>query len=251
MIRKFVTTFAFLMSFSGESREFVVGVEDVAYYPLYDFKNGRDSYTKALLDEFGRQAGHTFKYLPLPIKRFNTWLIEEQIDFKYPDNERWNPDGQLLHNFIYSDSTIRLVAGTLTSVERALEPKDFKVIGTLLGFHPTQWIDQIRSKQIYLYENSSTLMLIQQVLRGQVDGLDLEQSVVNYHLKTIGKPDAIKINRNFSYEVYDYYLSTIKHQDVIAEFNQFLKDNQDFIEQLKIKYEIVDYRPFETKKTAQ
>lgn len=245
----FISLFIFV-STSSVGRDFVVGVEDVAYYPLYDFRNKNDSYTKALLDEFGRQAGHTFTYLPLPIKRFNTWLIEDQIDFKYPDNERWNPDGQLLHSFIYSDSTIKLVAGTLTSVERDLKQRDFKVIGTLLGFHPTQWIDQIRSKQVHLYENSSTLMLIQQVLRGQVDGIDIEQSVVNYHLKQLNKPNAIALNKRFTYEVYDYYLSTIKHKDVILEFNAFLRDNQPFLEQLRIRFEIVDYRPFLPEKPA-
>ncbi|MDC2888064.1 hypothetical protein [Psychrosphaera algicola] len=244
MLKILLAFLALTLPFQCDSRNFVIGVEDIAYYPLFDFQKDGDSYTKALFTEFGKQSGHTFTYLPLPIKRFNKWLIEDNIDFKYPDNERWNPSGQQVDSFIYSDSTIRLVAGTLTAVDRNLTEKDVKVLGTLLGFYPTQWIEQIKSKQVQLYENSSTLMLLQQVLRGQVDGIDLEPSVVQYHLKKLGKPGALVVNKNLTYEVYDFYLSTIKHQDIIVEFNQFLKDNQPLLAELRRKFEIVDHRPY-------
>lgn len=244
MLKIILALFAFTLSFQSVCKNYVIGVEDIAYYPLFDFQKGGDSYTKALFDEFARQSGHTFTYLPLPIKRFNEWLLEDNIDFKYPDNARWYSNRIPSHSLYFSDSTIRLVAGTLTAVDRNLTEKDLKVIGTLLGFYPTQWIDQIKSKQVHLYENSSTLMLIQQVLRGQVDGIDLEPSVVEHHLKLLGKPGFLAVNKNLTYEVYDFFLSTIKHQDVILEFNKFLKGNQPFLAELRRKYGIIDYRPY-------
>lgn len=235
--------------YSAQAKEFVVGVEDVSYYPLYDFPSGRGGYTKDLLDEFGRQYGHKFVYLPLPIKRFSRWLIEHQIDFKYPDNIRWNPDGKVYKDFVYSDATISLVAGTLTLAEKYKKRDQIKVLGTLLGFHPTQWIKEIKAGDVKLYEHSSTLVLIQQVLRGHVDGIDLEPSVVNYHLKLLGKADALRVNKDLSFEVYNYYLSTIRHKDVIAQFNEFLKRNQPFLKKLRTKYQIIDVSPY-TKKPA-
>ena len=234
-----------------KAKTYVIGVEDVPYYPLYDFRNGKVSYASELLNEFARQYNFDIQFMPVPIKRFSRWLIEEQIDFKYPDNVRWNNkliiDDKRVNtdNFIYSDSTIKLVAGTITPVEKPINPNDFKVLGTLLGFHPTQWIKQIENKRVTLYESSSTLVLLQQVLRGQIDGLDIEPSVANHHLKLLGKPGALAINKNFTYEVYDYYLSTIKHKDVIEQFNQFLKENRSFLEMLREKYEIIDHRPYE------
>lgn len=238
-----------LSSFSPAAQEFVVGVEDISYYPLYDFPSGRGGYTKDLLDEFGRQYGHKFVYLPLPIKRFSRWLIEHQIDFKYPDNVRWNPDGKVYKDFVYSDATISLVAGTMTLSEKYHSREQIKVLGTLLGFHPTQWINEIKAGDVKLYEHSSTLVLIQQVLRGHVDGIDLEPSVVNYHLKLLGKNEALTVNKNMSYEVYNYYLSTIRHKDVIAQFNEFLRRNQGYLKKLRAKYQIIDISPY-TKKPA-
>jgi len=242
---------ALINSYATYAKTYVIGVEDVPYYPLYDFRNGNASYTSDLFNEFGRQYNHEFEFLPLPIKRFSMWLLEEQIDFKYPDNVRWN-DNLFIDNkhvntdtFIYSESTIKLVAGTITPVGKHIDRNNLKVLGTLLGFYPTQWIKQIENKKVVLYESSSTLVLLQQVLRGQVDGIDIEPSVVNHHLKLLGKPNALAINRNFTYEVYDYYLSTIKHEKVIKQFNQFLKDNQQFLKILREKYQIIDHRPYE------
>ena len=227
------------------AKDFIVGVEDVSYYPLFDFGRGGESYAKELIDEFGRQYNYNFIYLPLPIKRFSRWLIEEQIDFKYPDNEMWNVSKSEQMPFIYSDSTIRLVAGTITPVGKKIKEGELKVLGTLLGFYPTQWINEIRSKEVKLYESSSTLVLLQNVLRGQVDAIDIEPTVVLHHLKILGKPNALELNTNFSYVVYDYYLSTIKHKGVILQLNQFLKDNKTFLSYLRTKYDVFDYKPYE------
>mgnify|MGYP000161826655 CR=1 FL=1 len=237
----------FCSSGRAESTSFVVGVEDLSYYPLFDFGRGGESYTKELLDEFGRQYDYKLTYLPLPIKRFDRWLLDDQIDFKYPDNARWYPNNKAPESFIFSNSTVRLVAGTITPVTKEYTRKNLKVLGTLLGFYPTQWVDQIKNKEVTLFESSSTLVLLQQVLRGQVDGVDIEPSVVAHYLSVIGKPGALQINKNFSYEVYDYFLSTIKHQNVIEEFNQFLVKNKAFIEKLRKKYNIFDHRPYEAK----
>ena len=231
--------------FPSSAKDYVVGVEDVSYYPLFDFGQGRESYAKELIDEFGRQYGHTFTYLPLPIKRFSKWLIEEQIDFKYPDNVRWNASQTAHETFIFSDSTIRLVAGTITVADKPMPKDRLKVLGTLLGFYPTLWINEIKRKEVTLYESSATLVLLQNVLRGQVDAIDIEPSVVMHHLKRLGRPNALALNTNYKFEVYDYYLSTIRHGDVIAEFNQFLKDNQAYLIKLRKKYEIFDHRPYE------
>ncbi len=87
--------------------------------------------------------------------------------------------------------------------------------------------------------------MVQQLIAGHIDGIDIEQSVIRYYLKELGKPtDTSVIDRRFRYEVYDYHFSTIKHPKIIKEFNEFLSSNKVFIEQLNKKYKITDYRPF-------
>lgn len=73
----------------AQANTFVIGVEDISYYPYFDFISGNTSFVKALFEQFANDNGYQISYLPLPIKQFRKWLHEENIDFKFPDNTRW------------------------------------------------------------------------------------------------------------------------------------------------------------------
>ncbi len=69
------------------AKEFIIGVEDVSYYPLYDFSStdtNRPSFSKDLLSTFFEQHNYSYRFVALPIKRFNKWYEENGIDFKFP-----------------------------------------------------------------------------------------------------------------------------------------------------------------------
>lgn len=242
----FISLLTFCTQAFVQQTTFRIGVEDVPYYPLFDFKTERNTFSRELLDEFAKQQGYTFIYVPLPIKRFAYWLLENKVDFKYPDNARWYADPTFINNFTFSEATVTLVAGTSVLTSDLNRPvKQFKSVGTLLGFYPTTWINQINAGEVSLHEDPSTLILIKQLLNRDVDGIDIEPSVINHHLNLLGKSsDEISIDRRFEYNIYEFYFSTIKHPKVIDEFNQFLINNQALVEQLKVKYKIIDHRPY-------
>ena len=225
-----------------QAQEFIIGVEDVPYYPLYEFKSNRNTHSRELLDAFSSTKGYKFIYLPLPIKRFETWLLEEKIDFKYPDNSRWYSSAKTTEKCTFSESTIKLIAGT-SVLQSSLKKStsEFKSIGTLLGFYPTHWIEQIQSGKVKLYEDVSTKILVQQLVSGNIDGIDIEPSVIQYYLEELGKPsDTSTIDRRYDYDVYDFHFSTIKHPKIIEEFNEFLRENKALLEHLNKKYKITD-----------
>jgi hypothetical protein len=239
-----LTTLTYLQSL--QAQEFIIGVEDIYYYPLFEFKSDRETHSRELLDSFAASKGYKFTYLPLPIKRFEKWLIEDKIDFKYPDNPRWYADDSTSRKLTFSQSSVWLIAGT--SVLKSSLKKDkpeLKSVGTLLGFYPTTWIDEIKSGQIKLYEDASTKMLVQQLIMGHIDSIDIEPSVINYYLEELGKPsDTIVIDTSYKYDIYGFHLSTIKHPNIIKEFDDYLKNNKVLLEQLNKKYQITDYRPY-------
>jgi hypothetical protein len=229
-----------------QAQEFIVGVEDISYYPLFEFQSDRNTHTKELLNTFAASKGYKFTYLPLPIKRFERWLLEDKIDFKYPDNSRWYADDSVTRKLTFSQSSIWLIAGTSvlkSSIKR--KKSDLKSVGTLLGFYPTTWIDEIKSGKVELYEDASTKILVQHLIAGHIDSIDIEPSVINYYLKELGQPtDTVVIDRKYKYDVYGFNFSTIKHPQIIKEFDEFLKSNSVLLEQLNKKYNIVDYRPY-------
>ncbi len=238
--------FVLISSSNLKAQEFIVGVEDVDYYPLYEFKSNRNTHSRELLNAFSATKGYKFIYMPLPIKRFETWLLENKIDFKYPDNSSWYSSTNTTEKCTFSESTIKLVAGTSvlkSSLKKSTS--EFKSIGTLLGFYPKHWIGKIQSGKVKLYEDVSTKILVQQLVAGHIDGIDIEPSVVQYYLEELGKPsDTSIIDRRYDYNVYGFHFSTIKHPQVIAEFNEFLRENKALLEHLNKKYKITDHRPY-------
>jgi DNA-binding transcriptional ArsR family regulator len=244
-LRYFIFASAFALSCQLQAKQFVVGVEDISYYPLFDFNDVKPTYTTEMFALFEQYSGYKFKFVPLPVKRFEKWLLEENIDFKYPDNVRWSTDSSIYNKLKFSESTIKLVASTMTlSNKDFTESSRFKTLGTLFGFYPTLWIPKIKSGEVSLYEHPSTIILVRQVLNGHIDGIDLEPSVVNYALSKLNAAGQLTVNRRFTYQVYDYQLSTIKHAEVIKVFNKFLKDKRVELNAIRNRLNIIDPAPY-------
>lgn len=101
----------FLLVFASIfSKEYVVGVEDISYYPHYESIDGvfQDSYSKAILDLFSEYSGHKLVYKPLPVKRLFRSIVNGSIDFKYPDNEYWSADDKKGADIKYSKGEYKL-----------------------------------------------------------------------------------------------------------------------------------------------
>ena len=232
-----------ISSFLLPAKNFVIGVQDVSYFPLYDFPN--PSHSKDVLDAFAKSKGYNFTYVKLPVLRINKWYEEQNIDFKYPDNVRWFPDKKIQSSLIFSDSVVELVSCVMTTKRNQhLFKHDIKRVSLLLGFHPTLWIDLIKSGNTQLVESPSTINIVKQTLLGSADAINLEPSVVNHHLKLLGKEGELVINKNIPYQVYSYHLSTMNYPLVLKEFNYFLAKNKVLLSELKNKYQLVDVEPF-------
>jgi len=230
------------VSSAVENNEFVIGVEAVNYYPLIDFTlndSTKDSYTKELLTRFFNSKNYEFRFLALPIKRFDKWYVEEEIDFKYPDNPRWRTKKDDLLKIVFSDPTIKLIAGSYVLKKNRMLPKDkIKKLGTILGFIPTLWFDEVASGELRLIEESSPFGIVKHVLYGNVDATNIDENVIRYNLKLLGQPDKIVLNREAKREVFSYQLSTMKYPEIIDEFNVFMKNNKQIIDKIKKKYGI-------------
>ena len=73
-------------------------------------------------------------------------------------------------------------------------------------YYPATWVKQIESGQVQLYEDVSTIILLQRLIAKHIDGIDIEPSVLRYYLKELGKPaDTCVIDRRYEYQVYSYH----------------------------------------------
>jgi polar amino acid transport system substrate-binding protein len=227
------------------SASFIIGVEDINYYPYFDFESANPSFSKDLFEQFAADSGHQISFLPLPIKQFNKWLFEENIDFKFPDNQRWqqqpvSPE----HSLHFSDDILMMTAGTLVMSENKDKPESFiKNVGTIAGFQPTLWMEQIAQGKVKIIEDRSPKILVKQLVHGIVDGLDIDLAVANYHLHELQLNNKIVISSNIIRQVFAYKLSTLKYPQVIEQFNRWLLNNEEFVTALKARYGILDVEP--------
>jgi polar amino acid transport system substrate-binding protein len=198
-----------------------------------------------LLDKFAEDSGHKITYLPLPINQFSKWFFEEDIDFKFPDNRRWQEAWNTRQLDIhYSDDVLIMTAGTVILRKNQYKKQDFfKIIGIITGFLPTQWLEQLKQGHVEIIEDSSPKVLVNQLVHNIVDGLDIDLAVANYHLNELKLKEELVVSQNTSRQIFSYQLSTLKYPLIIEQFNRWLAQNHSFTDKLKQQYGIQNVEP--------
>lgn len=232
----------------AQAGSYVVGVEDINYYPYFDFTSDKTTFAKSLFDQFAKDSGHTISYLPLPIKQFPKWLYEENIDFKFPDNARWQEKSNIHHLSIhFSDPVVAMTAGTLVLAKNKHKEKDFfKTIGTITGFEPTLWKKQIEQGNVTIYEDSSSKILVKHLVNGLIDGLDIDLAVANDGLQKLQIQQKLVLSEKLPKQDFSYRMSTVKYPIVIEQFNQWLVKRSKYIETQKVNFGILAVEPRQT-----
>ncbi|MFW5962616.1 MAG: substrate-binding periplasmic protein [bacterium] len=232
----------FTMTGLAGAETYVVGVENISYYPYYTINEdgNYDGYAREVLDLFAEEKGYTFEYRDLPLNRLFSNLVEQKIDFKFPDNPYWSADLKEGKDVVYSDSVVKFVDGAMVipeNVGKSIE--EVKRLGKIMGFTPWPFLDLIESGEIKEIETPNYEALLMQAVRGRVDVAYTNIAVGNYQLKEVlDDPDALVFDENLPYDESSYLLSTAKHPELIEEFNQFLQENSETIEELKEKYNV-------------
>ena len=90
-IKAVVLCWLLVTSFSAFSaqQQFIVGTEDINFYPHYDFtRPDSPGFANEVLALFSKEYGYRFSFQPLPVKRLYHEL-DNLVDFIYPDNPHW------------------------------------------------------------------------------------------------------------------------------------------------------------------
>jgi ABC-type amino acid transport substrate-binding protein len=223
--------------------KYVIGVEDISYLPYYT-ADGKEyaGFARELLDDFSKSAGVEFEYLPLPINNlFGKFLApNSKIDFKFPDNENWAQDLKKDSKLIYSSSVADYTDGVMVTPARHSKGKDqIKKLATFRGFTAWDFLGDIKSKKIEIRENDSMTGLLQQTIKGFVDGAYVNISVARYILRnSLKKESELLFDETLPHTQSSYKLSTAKHPDLIKKFDEYLNKHKTDILQLKQKWGI-------------
>ncbi len=230
----------FMQPAVSNAQNFVVGVEDVDYYPLYSSEGGYKGIAKEILDKFAKEKGYTFEYKPYPITRLTKSFVEGEMDFKFPDNKYWAKDLKAGKGIKYSAAVLNYIDGVMIKKENVgKDVSSIKTLGTVRGFTAWEFLGLEKEGKVEIKGSSSLGSLVKQLANDRIDGMYFNVDVANYYLSNkTDQAGNIVFNDGLPHTKSFYHLSTIKHSNVLEELNSFLQSNQDWINKKKSEYKI-------------
>ena len=223
---------------------FIVGTEDINFYPHYDFTHPDGAgFANEVLQLFATEYGYQFSFQPLPVKRLYHEL-DNLVDFIYPDNPNWAKYQDSQASRIFSEPVIYNLGTTLVlPANKQISLTQFRTLAVIHGFTPTAWLKLRGEHKFKLYEVPNAASALNLVLRGQLDGADVEYHVAQHILRQQQQDGALVVASQLPMTRVSFHLSTIRHPQVLQQFNRFLLSHGEQINALKHKYQLIDSLP--------
>ncbi len=247
----FITVLLFALSFTLGAKTYVVGAQDIQYYPHYDFSKPEDKgLAWAILQVFAKQSGHTLVYHHMPVKRLQLELRKGNVDFVYPDNPKWYNQNVPATEKFFSAPLTRALGGTIVRPEHVGRGIDsIRRLAIPLGFTPVNWQHRVDARQTQLVHVTDTLSALYLLERGRVDAANLEYSVTQYLTSTAVNYGPFTLDPGLPHDNVGFMLSTMQHPDIISQLNVFLATHEKVINELQQQYLLES--PEELLKTLQ
>ncbi|WP_158080856.1 ABC transporter substrate-binding protein [Pelomonas sp. KK5] len=209
-------------------RSYTIGVEDADQRPLFyvDGKGQYSGYIRDLLDAFARAQGVRFTYVPLPIKRlYQSFLKDQTLDFKFPDNPLWRPAERAGLPLSYSAALHELTAGLLVLREHQGAPLEtVQRLGTLRGFTPWLYQRQIDAGAMNVFENTSMDKLVGQLRLHRLDALYLNVDLALPLVERLGLAGEVVYDPGLPHAPLLFQVSTLKHPELLKALDAFLRN---------------------------
>jgi polar amino acid transport system substrate-binding protein len=121
-----------------------------------------------------------------------------------------------------------------------LKADQLKTFGTIRGFTAFEYQAGVKSGKLSVVYFDDFKTLLENAIEGKIDGAYINISVAIYQLQTqLHKPNALVFHNNMPFIKSTYRFSSIKHPEVIDEFNTFLHTNQKIVKDLKEKFGVL------------
>ena len=250
VIRLLLIFSVLLFSRISIAEHFVVGAQDIAYYPHYDFTSRIDKGLGwAILQAYSKASGHTFSYLAMPTMRLQRELQKGHVDFVYPDNPAWNMAVPKNSHKVFSEPFVMTLGATFVTqknTEKTLS--DIKRVAYPLGFTPNIWFSAMGNRQVALTSVTEIPAALELLVLERVDAATLEYSVAQHLIHSSARFSDIALNPALPVDQAGFRLSSLNHPEIINDVSKFISSHPRLIAGLYQKYNITP--PIELLKLA-
>ncbi|WP_414829189.1 hypothetical protein [Alteromonas sp. H39] len=243
MLRSFIAAlFSTLLSLFAQADTFIVGAQNIQYYPHYDFSQENDKgLAWAILEAYADRSGHELIYYDMPVKRLQLEMLKGNVDFVYPDNPKWYNQIIPASDKFFSTPLTRALGGTIVNPDDVGKGLDrIQRLSIPLGFTPVNWQSRVDQNLTRLVTVTDTLSALYLLKKNRVDAANLEYSVTQYLALTSPQYGPFTLDPALPHDNVGFMLSTINHPEVILDINNFIRTHGELIESLKQKYNLRD-----------
>lgn len=219
--------------------ELRVGVELQPYQPYSVVEDGEyQGYARDLLDAFATEYGYRFVYTPLPVRRLLGDFLAGRVDLKFPDHPQWNADLKAGRTIHYSHPAAPYIDGILVKPQHLGQGlQRIGLLGTQNGFTPWPYLQEIHAGRIRLVQANQIESLLLMAANGRVDAVYLNPRVVSHQLRQMHlAPDSLVLDPQLPHVEDHYYLSSIRHPQLIEAFNRFLVERAEQVAAIRSRH---------------
>jgi hypothetical protein len=222
-------------------KKFRIGVSYLNGFPLFEFSSQQDKgFGWAILEAFAKEHNIEFEYIPMPITRLQPSMDNDAIDFIFPDSPLWTSYRSNRFPNIYSAPIFSAVSASFTSgTNPDILPRDVSKVAIPFGYTAYTWVGPINDYDIKTIPVRDLAAGLRAVRLGTAEAADVEYNIGRYIISKDPMLANVTVGVNLPNTPVNYHLSSIKHIVVLEKLSEFVKNNQDLIEELKQQYKIV------------
>jgi hypothetical protein len=232
---------AWVCADSSNKTVYQVGVEDIDYRPLYSFGYA-PSAAQEILNAFARSQNIVFVYHPLRMSLlYSQFLKTQELDFKFPDDPTWQTELRGNKSIYYSKGFLAYIDGLMVNPKhKTANLADIRSIGTLDYFTVVAYQNVTDANKIHILRTNNVELLVKSAAEGRINGVYANLDIVRQLSRRLfNDPNRLSFNVHLPYQADSYKLSTRKHPHIITAFNQFVDENQVFIEEVRQRFELI------------
>lgn len=231
-------------------QKIVVGVEKIEFYPYWEINEEGElrGFARELMDAFSVYAHREIEYQAFNVHTLYEKFFAGELDLKLPDNPYWQAENKSGLPIAYSLPIAGFTDGVLVKHARNGQGlSSFKRLGTVKGFTPFVYFPLIESGKIKLNEVENFNELYSIMVNNEIDGIYFPEVSAKHYLGNLTINNLASVSLTSDDIVFDsslpfvhsfYYVSTFTKHNLLHQFNSFLIDQREKIEEIRQKYGI-------------
>ncbi len=220
--------------------KYVVAFPDNKFYPQYELIDGQlRGLLPDLLRKLAEESKIQMELRVYPIKRYTQLFDQGEVDFVLPDNPLWLSKEQA-NRVRYSRVIMASPVAFYEKTKKPLkDPSQLRSVGTISGYVVTPMEGEIEAGRVKVLYAKKIKALLQMLLRERTQLIFFHKQIMDQILREQRDLSShIALNSKLSTVNYNYHLSTIRHEAILAKFDDWLKANVDWLEERSKFYQM-------------